>query len=134
MDSKSIEQPTHVAPRSSRLPAGSTFEVSPGVHVPHPHAEVNKPGMPDPRLGNTKAVTESIKLRTEERDRSENENKVPVTVAELQSRPLADEVKPKVVTAAPLPAVEPNPVDTNPPAASDGTHLAVEADSLEKTA
>ncbi len=45
---------------ASRLPAGSTLEVQPGLHVPHPHAEVNLPGKPDPRVGVTAAVTESL--------------------------------------------------------------------------
>ena len=66
----------------SRLPAGSTLEVVPGLHVPHPHAEVNLPGKGDPRLGNTLAVSE--------------------TLAGKQT-PLAEEVKPRtlVVTKDP---------------------------------
>ena len=38
-DKKPVEQLTQ-----SRLPAGSTLEIAPGLHVPHPHAGVNLPG------------------------------------------------------------------------------------------
>ena len=67
---------------ASRLPAGSTLEVAPGLHVPHPHAEVNLPGKGDPRLGDTDAVTETL---------------------DGSRRALAEEVKPKtlVVTTDP---------------------------------
>lgn len=78
--------PTNVTEiKESRLPAGSTMVVN-GVHVPHPHAEVNLPGVPDPRIGDTDAVTERI---------VHNHEDGTVTVT---SEPLADEVKPKVVT------------------------------------
>ena len=59
MDTKSVQvtgtpKDTEL-PTKSRLPAGSTLEVSPGVHVPHPHAEVNLPGAGDNRIGDTDA-------------------------------------------------------------------------------
>jgi hypothetical protein len=46
--------------KESRLPAGSTLEVAPGVHVPHPQAAPNERLAPDPRQGDTKAVSVSL--------------------------------------------------------------------------
>ncbi len=49
----------------SRLPAGSTLEIAPGVHVAHPHAEVNLPGKPTGRFIGSNAVTESLGSKSE---------------------------------------------------------------------
>lgn len=80
MDTKTFAkvQPVVAGVNGSRLPAGSTLEVN-GVHVPHPHAEVNLPGAPDPRVGDTAAVTETLRG---------------------EQTALADEVKPKKPTTA----------------------------------
>lgn len=66
--------PTVETVKTSRLPAGSTLLVN-GIHVPHPHAEVNLAGAGDPRAGDTEAVTETI------------------VDGELKQEPLHDEVK-----------------------------------------
>ena len=73
---------------TSRLPAGSTLLVG-GVHVAHPHAEVNLPGAGDGRTGETAAVTEEVKAGRDE------EGNVTHTV---EQRPLDEEVKPKTLT------------------------------------
>ena len=83
MDTNSFNTPVE-AGEPSRLPAGSTLLVN-GIHVPHPHAEVNLPGAGDPRLGDTKAVTETVKIE------GEGDN----VTATLVSDPLHDEVKPR---------------------------------------
>jgi hypothetical protein len=89
-----------IAGKPSRLPAGSTFELSPGVHVAHPHAEVNLPGAGDTRLGDTDAVTESLKVEGEGDDRT----------LVVEQKPLSDDVKPKVMTiAAGAHEVKPDP-------------------------
>lgn len=88
MDTKTFGEEKHVdATKASRLPAGSTLKVG-DVHVPHPHADANLPGAGDPRLGDTKAVTEEFVL--------DHEN----GQGNLQSRPLDEIVRPKVVSVA----------------------------------
>ncbi len=102
MDTSNFMQPTVTTIITSRLPAGSTLEIAPGVHVPHPHAEVNLPGAGDPRLGDTKAVTEFVPASE-------------VAPGEIfgghSSKPLADEVRPKVLTVAPAKTDAPTSAD-----------------------
>jgi len=88
MDTKTFN--ADVTGKPSRLPAGSTLLVN-GIHVPHPHAEVNLPGAGDNRLGDSDAVTEFIKHDVNE-DGSVS--------ADLIQEPLHDEVKPKSLTVA----------------------------------
>ena len=83
-----MENTNDVQPKTSRLPAGSTLVVG-GVHVPHPHAEVNLPGMGDPRAGDTDAVTEEAKFEEDEA------GEVTLTV---EQRPLDAEVRPQTLT------------------------------------
>ena len=96
MDSNTTPTPTVAAGKPSRLPAGSTLEIAPGLHVPHPHAEVNLPGMGDPRLGETQAVTEYTKVDFSKNDKGED-----VLTRSVAQKPLADEVKPRVPTVNP---------------------------------
>ncbi len=80
----------------SRLPAGSTLEITPGLHVAHPHAEVNLPGFGDPRVGNTAAVTETVTTGiVKDKDGKD------VAVGKVIQKPLADEVRPKTLSAHP---------------------------------
>jgi hypothetical protein len=97
MDTKSFVEPIVETPVVSRLPAGSTLLVN-GLQVPHPHAEVNLAGKPDPRLGDTDAVTEFV------------------GDSGLETRPLDESVKVKVADAPAVvvalvaePVVEPLP-------------------------
>ena len=114
MDTKTfVEAPVVEEVKTSRLPAGSTLLVN-GIHVPHPEAEPNLPGAGDTRLGDTKAVTESVKITGEGKD----------TVAKLVSEPLHDSVKPKVVTVADSGAANPT---------SEDKQLVVEKETLAKT-
>lgn len=85
MDTNSINQPPQPEgqPNESRLPAGSTLKVG-DIQVPHPHAEPNLPGVADPRLGETQAVTEEVVHDGE--------------TSRVDSRPLDESVKPKVLT------------------------------------
>lgn len=136
MDSNSVPHPVVKAGKPSRLPAGSTLEISPGIHVPHPHAEVNLPGAGDPRLGDTNAVTEFVRVEQTSVDKSDEDNKKIVPIASVEQKPLPDEVKPKVVTMANVTqkiadVPQPHPAGTAAPAE---THLAVEAENLNKTA
>ncbi len=123
MDTTSIQKPIVEAGKASRLPAGSTLEVN-GVHVPHPHAEVNLPGVPDPRLGDTKAVTEREVI-----------DPATGSVA-VKQVPLAVEVKPKLATVADAKPVvaektfEPTSAEAAKPA---DQHVAVEQPTPEKT-
>lgn len=87
MDSTSINQPLAAPVKKSRLPAGSTLEIAPGVHVPHPEAEPNRPGGGDPRLGETDAVTETV-VTTD-------------GVLTVDQKPLADQVRVAVIGPAP---------------------------------
>ena len=98
MDSTTIN-PVVEAGKPSRLPAGSTLEVFPGLHVPHPHAEVNLAGAGDPRLGDTKAVTEFTQFEVKSVD--DDGKPKEVVVASLQQKALPDEVKPKTLTVNP---------------------------------
>jgi hypothetical protein len=116
MDTKSIAPAETDSVQPSRLPAGSTLLVN-GIHVAHPHAEVNLPGAGDPRLGDTKAVTEEVK-----HDADGN--------ASVEQRPLDESVKPKVVTVAEVPQV----VKTLPSDDITGEYKqAVEQPTLAKT-
>ena len=116
-----MPEPIVTAGEPSRLPAGSTLLVN-GIHVAHPHAEVNLPGQPDPRLGDTKAVTEYAK--------TEHDGE-----ATLVQDPLHDSVKPKVVTTANVPALKQVEFpQTSPETAKPADAvLAVEQPTLLKT-
>ena len=82
---------------TSRLPAGSTLELQPGLNVPHPHAEVNLPGRPDNRFAGTEAVTETLVTET----------KTSVSIHPLgEVRPLAEEAIPSTLTTKGANAVE----------------------------
>ena len=96
MDSTSFKTDADVTGKASRLPAGSTLEIAPGVHVPHPHAEVNLPGAGDPRLAGTKAVTEFTKF--EMVDKKEDEPEGQILIASVGQKPLADEARPRALT------------------------------------
>jgi hypothetical protein len=127
MDTSSINQPVVESVKSSRLPAGSTLEIAPGVHVPHPHAEVNLPGIGDPRLGDTKAVTEFAKV-----DKADPSD----VVFSYEQKPLADEVKPKVVTVNPdakTSEADASAIAATSTATTEGAKLAVELPTLNKT-
>lgn len=87
MDTKTFPEKPIDSDKSSRLPAGSVLKVG-DIYVPHPHAEANLPGAGDPRIGDTAAVTEEVI-----HDAEKNE-------AHVDSRPLDDIVKPKVVSVA----------------------------------
>ena len=94
MDTTNFKSTTVETDKPSRLPAGSTLEVAPGVHVPHPHAEVNLPGAGDPRSGDTKAVTEYTKTTVTKNEKNEN-----VASFSVEQKPLSDEVKSKILTS-----------------------------------
>ncbi len=113
MDTRTFakDAPTVAMVGTSRLPAGSTLEVN-GIHVPHPHAEVNLAGAGDPRLGDTDAVTETL---------------------DGEVKPLADEVKPRrMTTDKDAPKVDPI-LDAASDSTSDGK-LELKQDSVDKVA
>ena len=100
MDSSSIK-PVVEAGQPSRLPAGSTLQLANGIQVAHPHAEVNLAGLGDPRLGDSKAVTESVKYEVVRQDKPADDGKVDVVTVTVESNPLSDDVRPKVLSAVP---------------------------------